>query len=256
MGLNSMLTLPLKLISSGLAIVIPLFPIQNRPTVEQNKPNTLLSLSTPVRIKRVPKANRVKKPSPSQVEEAPLLTLQWQLLKYTNGKAIGISPNSVLKSEDQFRFSIKVNQEGFLYIIYKPEGREGVLVFPDPRVNKGENAVKTNQEYIVPQSCQGAVDPNNCWMGIEPSSAVTNLILIFSRDKIDLFATQPDNAARLVDENQIRQLRTETKQKIEEITVWHLSTTDEGSQFVRRVQNVNPNDNEEIIVTLELKHVK
>ena len=192
----------------------------------------------------------------SQIEAAPLLTLQWQLLKYSNGKAIGANPDSVFKPGDQVRLSIKVNQDGYLHIVNLQGGKEGVLIFPDPQVNQGNNAVKSNQEYIVPQSCEGVVDPNNCWIGIESSSAVTNLLLIFARDKINIFPAQFDNAPRLVNASQIRQLKTETKQKIEEMTVWRLSNTEGGSQFARRVQNINPDDNEEIIVTLNIKHAQ
>ena len=76
---------------------------------------------------------------------------------------------------DKVKLAITANQNGYLYIVNQPEGKDGVLLFPDLRINKGQNYVVKDQEYSVPSYCQGFDDPKDCWWQMVPPAGTETL---------------------------------------------------------------------------------
>src|SRR5262245_3920510 len=106
----------------------------------------------PVRVKRITKPKRKAAPAAPKTEKAPLLTLKWQVLKRADGNTTDrVDVSKPSKVGDQLKLSVTPNQNGFLYIIHRSTTLDGQvvdqphLIFPDPRVNSGANAVKKDQ---------------------------------------------------------------------------------------------------------------
>jgi hypothetical protein len=56
----------------------------------------------------------------------------------------------VFKSGERIRFVFKSNKEGYLYLLAIGSSGRGAILFPDNRINSGNNLVAANKEYRVP----------------------------------------------------------------------------------------------------------
>src|SRR5262245_17210170 len=83
------------------------------------------------------KPNRAARKTPRPtVEKAPLLTVQWRLVKKdANGKEVDFDSSKPLYTGDRIRLKVKANSPGYLYIVQDTEGEEGEAIFPDKRIN-------------------------------------------------------------------------------------------------------------------------
>src|SRR5215475_247650 len=129
-------------------------------------------------INRISKPNRVaSRPLPKR-QRAPLMTVQWHVLKRLEGnKPAEADPASGFQTGDQFKLVVTANQNGYLYVINQPEGKDGVVLFPDLRISGGKNYVLRNQQYVVPSYCAQYPDPKDCWFELTPPSGEETLVV-------------------------------------------------------------------------------
>jgi hypothetical protein len=224
-------------------------------------------------IDRVKKANRKPVGVVRPKQRAALLTLEYHFIKRgkqnMNNQEVGAATlfetSDREKAGDQVKIAITANQDGYLYIINQSQGKDGVVIFPDPRINKGMNKVKANQQYLVPQTCQGVdglKDPEDCWLemsapaGREGSDETfhEDFTVIFSRDEITSLPNQVSKTGGVVAKEVLEELRLGTRQRIEQGVAVDRIPGRPVARFATRVQNTNPKDNEELITTIELKH--
>jgi Domain of unknown function (DUF4384) len=213
-----------------------------------------------VTVNRVKKTDRKPAQSAPKVQKAALLTLQWRLLERGNGNVKEeADPARVLHTGDQVKLAITTNQNGYLYVIQRMNSGDGNFVFPDPRINGGLNKVKKDQEYIVPSFCPSFPDPNDCWWEMRPPAGRENFIVVFSRDEFDKLpghaaANNGDYEYTTIKRDLIEDLINSSRQKVKEAT-GRLTIPGKGAaRFATRLQNINIQDNEELIATIQLRH--
>jgi hypothetical protein len=206
--------------------------------------------SDPVEIVRKPKANRTykRRVRQGQKKKARLLTLQWQVLKQNAAKTPQpVDPDGDFYTGDALQLSIKVNQPGFIYVV----DEEGSVLFPNERINRGKNFVPQYYKIIIPSNCTPELMENgHCWWRLKaprPENGRETLFVIFSRDAIK---TLPNNAAE-ARERVKRQLISELKADSPEA-----ETVKPDQRFVTWVTNSNLRDNEELVATLHIIHLK
>lgn len=203
-------------------------------------------------VKRVAKPGRKPSPRRKPVMQAPLLTIQYRLIKRADGGDFSdTSPSTVFFTGDQVKIAITPNQDGYLYIIHNTEGQDGQLVFPDSRINEGTNFVSKNTEYIVPGSCPKFQNPKDCWYEMDEVAGREQFTLIFSRDAISSLPNRAIGTGGLIRQDVIREIRNESTQQIEESS---LSKGVGAGNYVIWVKNKNRKDNEELIYTIGLSH--
>lgn len=203
-------------------------------------------------VKRVVKPGRRPGPRRRPVIQAPLLTIQYRLIKRTEGGGFGdTSPSTVFFTGDQVKIGITPNQDGYLYIIHNTQGRDGQLVFPDSRINNGLNFVTKDTEYVVPGSCPRFQNPRDCWYQMDDVVGREEFTLIFSRDAISSLPNRAIGDGGLIKQEIIRELRSQSSQDIEET---NLRKGIGAGNYVIWVKNKNRNDNEELIYTVGLSH--
>lgn len=210
-----------------------------------------------VTVKRVPKPDRQPtRPVPKTgKQKAALLTLQWHLIKRVDDNSQEeADPNREFQTGDKLKLAISVNQTGYLYIVNQPEGKEGVLLFPDLRINKGQNYVTRDKEYIIPSYCPDFDDPKDCWFKMAPPAGTETLIVIFSRDKITTLPNQIEKPYAAVKRDLVEQLISSSEQKVKQVTGELTIPGRKAVRFATRAQNINLQDNEELIATIELRH--
>ncbi len=206
-------------------------------------------------IKRVKKPDRNTGPVSSKPVTASLLTIQWHLMKRLDGNQSEIvDPRQSLKTGDQVKLSITANQDGYLYIINQPEGKDGVLLFPDPLINDGKNFIKKDQEYLLPYRKEDIADPSDAWMQLYPPAGTETMIVIFTRDQI---TTLPNEVARpgdAIKPEVVADLKAASQQKVKEFFGKLAVPGRKAVPFATRVRNTNTSDNEDMITTIAIKH--
>lgn len=217
--------------------------------------NSSLTWDRPVAVKRtVTKRGRVRRPrartprpEPRPVEQAPLLTLQYRVLKVSPDNSQNeTNPGATFYPGDRLRLAVKVNQTGYLTIVHQSgPDKDGVVVFPDSRINGGQNFVKKNEEFIIPSFCPAGISPKDCSLAVNLPAGTEFFTLIFSRDLISDLTAKAAQAGGLKPQL-MQQLKAESGQIIKRgqgvgtgpYAIW--------------VVNTNKEDNEEIIETLVL----
>lgn len=210
-----------------------------------------------VTVKRVEKPNRqpARPISRTRSQRAALLTLQWNVLKQVGDKKQQeVDSSQEFQTGERLKLSITVNQSGYLYIVNQPEGKDGVVLFPDLRIDNGKNYVVKDREYIIPSYCPDYDDPNDCWWRMAPPAGTETLVVIFSRDKITTLPNQIERPNFKVERSRVEDLISSSQQKVKQVTGELRIPGRKPVRYGTRVQNINLQDNEELIATIELRH--
>lgn len=211
----------------------------------------------PVAVKRVSKPTRKSVPH-RRVERVPLLTLEWRMLKRnSDGTVQETNPTAIFHTGDRIRLAIKANQNVYLYISHHSEGQDGTLIFPDSRINNGENYVKKDQEYVLPAYCPTPEfdDPRDCWWKMTPPAGREEFTVICSRDMITSLPNQSLDIPGTIKLNIINDLKTTSGQKLKRTSRPDLSYSEGGSgRYITWVTNTNAKDNEDLIETIVITH--
>jgi hypothetical protein len=245
---------PLKRYLIAVAICGLLAPPVFVRRVEAQKQGAPLWYSV-VTVKRVKKPNRQRTRPAPKVQKAALLTLQWHLLRRVDDNTQEeADAGKEFQTGDKLKLAITTNQDGYLYIVNQPQGKDGVVLFPDLRINKGQNKVLKDKEYIVPSYCQDWENPKDCWFKMTPPAGTETLVVIFSRDRITTLPNNIDKPNATVKRAVVEQLISSSQQKVEQMTGELTIPGKKAVRYATRVQNTNPQDNEELIATIELTH--
>ena len=218
-----------------------------------------------------PKSGRVRppsrpKPDSSGLEEGPLLSVKYNVLKRGDGNSPErVDPGGQFRIRDQVKLAITPNQKGFLYVVHSSVGVDGKVIdqphviFPDPRINDGLNTVEKDRQYVVPQYCQDYPDPKDCWWEITPPNGKEFFTVIFSRDEIAELPNKltGDDVSRnsgAINQQVIEAIKRSSGQTLAQDKVQSSRRTSVGDDTIY-VRNTNRKDNEELIDTIELKHL-
>src|SRR5262249_33880803 len=69
-----------------------------------------------------------------------------------SGEVKRVSASQPFYENDQVRFVIEPNTDGYLYIFYTENDGEPEMIFPDHRLSQGANQVKAHVPYEAPSS--------------------------------------------------------------------------------------------------------
>ncbi|HKV38933.1 MAG TPA: DUF4384 domain-containing protein [Blastocatellia bacterium] len=198
-----------------------------------------------------------------KVERVRLLTLEYRILERAeDSEQVEANPLTLFHAGDRVRLSVKANQDGYLYIVNQTEDSNGRavdpprLIFPDSRINNGQNFVRMNEEIVLPGGCsQEFVDQQGrCWWWMNQKAGTEVIILILSRDLItDL---QDNTSAGMVKADYIARLKASSGERLRRTGRPDLSPEQGGGagRYITWVTNTNTADNEELIETVRLNH--
>jgi hypothetical protein len=198
-----------------------------------------------------PNGHRKRPPKPPRQPPAPTrLQVQGQLRKFNEaeGKRKLVSSGDNFSSQDMLQFAIKVNQNGYLYVVRQSApGGDGQLLFPSKFYNGGNSYVKEDQELVLPSSCPASEFSAPCWFRLSaPEEALT---VIFSRNRIEELANQ---SPAVVPAQTLSKLLAASQQQLSRIDGVSVPGV-QDDRYTFWVTNTNEKKNEEIIYTLTLK---
>jgi hypothetical protein len=217
-----------------------------------------LSWDRPAQVVRQTKPRR--KPRPGRhhphIERVPLLTVQYRVLKQKeDGSSVEVSPYTVFHAGDMLKLAVTANQSGFLYVLHQNEGQNATILFPDSRINDGQNYVTKNQEFALPPSACAAPDPKLCWYKVPPADQKEYFIVVFSRDQITDLPNQVALGGGEISQDVINQYLANAHVSDYKISGRPASARETGpaGQYGLWVTNLNAKDNEEIVLRFSLK---
>ena len=239
----------LSFVASVAALLVPTISI---PVEAQKKESLWITVAT---VERVKKPNRQRVGSARKTQRVALLTLQWHLLKRTGDNTHEeADPNREFQTGDRLKVAVTVNQTGYLYIVNRSQSKDPVLLFPDLRINKGQNNVIRNKEYVVPSYCEEYKDPEDCWFRTMPPAGTETLFVIFSRDKITTLPNKIAKPNSVVKPEVIDQLVSTSEKEKKQVTGTLRIPGQKAVRYATWAQNTNLKDNEELITTIEVRH--
>jgi hypothetical protein len=98
------------------------------------------------------------------------------------GLAVRVDAEQVFYSEDRLRAVIESNTDGYLYVFTTENDGEPEMIYPDERLESGENRVRAHVPVEVPSS--GEPNPENRWFRVYGAPATERLYVVTSREPI------------------------------------------------------------------------
>ncbi|MGH9855512.1 MAG: DUF4384 domain-containing protein, partial [Blastocatellia bacterium] len=97
-----------------------------------------------------------------------------------SGEVARVRASQPFHEDDQVRFVIEPNTDGYLYIFYTENDGEPEMIFPDHRLSQGENQVKAHVPYEAPSR-----NARNDWfIFTENKPARLRLFIVISRQPL------------------------------------------------------------------------
>ena len=226
-----------------------------------DKPQQVVRKEKPRRVYHPTKKYKVR----PKRELAPLLTVQYRvLMKKPDGTAGESSAATLFHTGDELRLGVTANQDGYLYVIYQKENQDGMVMFPDSRVNNGENYVGKNREFTLPPVNCPLPNPSDCWYKVTDDPTKEFFIVVFSRDQIvDLPNKAGGNevvksalASGVLKKEVIDAYVQSARMQDYKVYSRPVRASSPTSRYALWVTNTNRSDNEEVIVRVPLNKSK
>lgn len=121
------------------------------------------------------KKSAQRKPAPAANVSAPerRMGLKYRILLRTQDCDIKeVDPSYAFHSGDKVRLQIESNVDGFLYVVQKGSTGRDRTLFPDPRINGGDNKISRGILYAV---------PGNQWFTFDNNPGIEQLTVAVTR---------------------------------------------------------------------------
>jgi hypothetical protein len=101
--------------------------------------------------------------------------LKFRLIQQVNNRQVDADPQTAFRSGDRLRIAFESNIDGYLYVATEGSTGRWAVLFPDPEINGGRNAIKRGQEYVV---------PDNLWFEFDNNPGVEKVFVFLSREPL------------------------------------------------------------------------
>lgn len=103
-------------------------------------------------------------------------------MRDTNGDAVRVDPSRIFRAGDRIRISLETNTDGFLYVFHTENNGEPQMIYPDAKLDDGENFVEAHVPYEIPWS--GEQSESLRWFVFDQNPANERLYIVLTRDPL------------------------------------------------------------------------
>jgi hypothetical protein len=96
-----------------------------------------------------------------------------------SGRGVRVEPGYEFHGGDRVRISLEPNVDGFLYVFHTEGAGQPEMIYPDPRLNEGENWIEAHVPMEVPSSDQP--DERYHWFVFDNNPATERLYVVVTR---------------------------------------------------------------------------
>ena len=103
-------------------------------------------------------------------------------MRDVNGRAVRIDPAREFHNGDRIRISLEPNIDGYLYVFHTEGEGQPEMIFPDARLEGGENWVEAHVPIDVPSSVE--TDERLRWFQFYGNPATEHLFVVVTREPL------------------------------------------------------------------------
>ena len=97
-----------------------------------------------------------------------------------NGNAMRVDPAREFRAGDRIRLSLETNTDGYLYIFHTENNAQPQMLYPDVRLEKGDNRIEAHVPYEIPWNEPGVEN----WFKFDANPANERLYIVVSRQPL------------------------------------------------------------------------
>jgi hypothetical protein len=97
-----------------------------------------------------------------------------------NGNAMRVDPSRVFRAGDRIRLSLETNTDGYLYIFHTENNGEPQMLYPDMRLERGDNRIDAHVPYEIPWNEPGVEN----WFRFDANPANERLYIVVTRQPL------------------------------------------------------------------------
>jgi hypothetical protein len=103
-------------------------------------------------------------------------------MRDVNGRAVRIDPTREFHNGDRIRISLEPNIDGYLYVFHTEGDGQPEMIFPDARLEGGENWVDAHVPIDVPSTVE--TDERLKWFQFYGNPATEHLFVVLTREPL------------------------------------------------------------------------
>jgi hypothetical protein len=111
-------------------------------------------------------------------------------MRDVNGRSVRVEPFHEFHSGDRVRISLEPNVDGYLYVFHTEGNSDPEMIYPDARLDAGENWIEAHVPIEVPSSEQ--VDDRYRWFVFDNNPAIERLYVVVTREPLPAVPTGAD----------------------------------------------------------------
>lgn len=101
-------------------------------------------------------------------------------MRDADGNAIRVDPAREFRAGDRIRLSIESNTDGYLYIFHTENNGEPQMLYPDKRLEQGDNRIEAHVPYEIPWNEPGVEN----WFKFDANPAAERLYIVVARQPL------------------------------------------------------------------------
>jgi hypothetical protein len=106
------------------------------------------------------------------------------------GEAVRVDPAREFHTKDSIRISLESNTDGYLYVFHTENDGQPEMIFPDARLDDGNNEINAHVPYEVPSSKE--TDESFRWFTFTGNPAKERLYFVVTREPLKDVPTDED----------------------------------------------------------------
>ena len=121
-------------------------------------------------------------------EAAKALGLGYTLfMRGINGRSIRVEPTREFHNGDSVRLALEPNVDGYLYVFHTEGDGDPEMIYPDPRLDGGENWIEAHVPVEVPSSEE--TDERLRWFTFYGNPGIERLYVVVTREPLPIVPT-------------------------------------------------------------------
>jgi uncharacterized protein DUF4384 len=153
-------------------------PPRNTNTSSASTKNSNTARNTNTANANVVVSNKNSGKAPAQ----PIALGYTMFMRDVNGRAVRIDPAREFHSGDRIRISLEPNVDGYLYVFHTEGEGQPEMIFPDARLEGGENWVEAHVPVDVPSTVE--TDERLRWFQFYGNPATEHLFVVVTREPL------------------------------------------------------------------------
>ena len=103
-------------------------------------------------------------------------------MRDSNGDAVRVDPSEEFHTGERVRITLEANVDGYLYIFHSEGDGPPQMIFPDWRLQDGDNAIEAHVPYEVPASFEK--DERLRWFTFDANPSTEHLHIVVTREPL------------------------------------------------------------------------